>query len=178
MTKNPHIFALACSVAIALFGANAAAQDRPPPTFASGDSLVIVGCDRNFDAVTSQAEMSDCVTQMFAAADKDRSGSVGTFEFEDWRKLYVGNDDHSPYRLEIDRNMDSRITSEELTFFWNLRFSTLDSDKDGSLTRRELYRDLPRPNFAKMLPGGPGGMPPGRRPGGGARPSGGGGRPF
>jgi hypothetical protein len=173
MTKNSPIFAFACGVAFVLIGTNATAQDRPPPTFASGDSLIIVGCDRNFDALTTRAEMTECVTQMFVAADKDRSGGVGTFEFEDWRKVNVGNDDHSPYRLEIDRDMDSRITSEELAFFWNLRFTTLDGDKDGSLTRRELYRDLPRPNFATMRPGGPDDMPKGRRPGGG-----GGGRPF
>jgi EF hand len=145
------------------------AQDMPPPSYASGDSLVLVGCDRNFDLVTSQGELTTCVNDMFALADKDRSGILSTFEFEDWRKVFIGSEDHPPFRLEFDRNMDGKVTKEEFEGHWLVRFNRLNKDTNAALTRAELYRPMPRPNFSTMprRGGPPGGMPPGGPPGGG-----------
>jgi EF hand len=149
------------------------AQDMPPPSYASGDALIMVGCDRNFDLSTSQAETMTCINDMFSFADKDSSGVLSTFEFEDWRKVFIGSEDHPPFRLEFDRNMDGRVTREEFECHWLIRFRRLDKDTNALLSRAELYRLMPRPNFSSMprRGGPPGGMPPG------GPPSGGGGRP-
>jgi EF hand len=156
----------------------AQAQDMPPPSYAGGEALIMVGCDRDYDLVTTQAEMTTCAADMFALADKDRSQVVSLFELEDWRTIFIGNNDHPPFRLEFDRNLDNRITQDEFAQVWRARFIRLDKDRNGILSRTELYRPLPRPNFASMPRGGPPGGPPGGMPPGGpGGPGGGGGRP-
>ena len=112
---------------------------KPPATFVVAPvAMAMAGFDADGDARTTRAEMEAGVRRSFAAIDSGNSGSIGYIGFADWAERCLGDRNALPSPFEVDTDGDNRITPAELQAAFARVFARLDTNRDGSLSRKEL----------------------------------------
>jgi Ca2+-binding EF-hand superfamily protein len=112
---------------------------QPPATFVVAPvAMAMAGFDADGDARTTRAEMEAGVRRSFAAIDSGNSGSIGYIGFADWAERWLGDRNALPSPFEVDTDGDNRITPAELQAAFARVFARLDTNRDGSLSRKEL----------------------------------------
>jgi hypothetical protein len=124
-------------------------------------AMFAAACDANADALVTRAELADCVSRSFAAADTAKSGSMGYLAYSDWALRWLGDRTALPSPYDADRNGDNQITLVELQGQFAKLFSRWDNNRDGELARAELLTFKTRPIDAN----GPTSIRPGDKPG-------------
>jgi hypothetical protein len=128
-------------------------------------ALLFVSMDTNADLMITTEECAAAVPALFALADSNRDGWVSAFEYADWARVTLGDEDAAPTRIGFDVDLDGSVSSKEFQSRIGDEFARLDRNRDGVLARSELLTEISRP---RMERGQGQGM-------GGGRPSGGGG---
>ena len=112
---------------------------QPPATFVVAPvAMAMAGFDADGDARTTRAEMEAGVRRSFAAIDSGNGGSIGYIGFADWAERWLGDRNALPSPFEVDTDGDNRITPAELQAAFARVFARLDTNRDGSLSRKEL----------------------------------------
>ena len=130
-----------------------------PTIFALPLSLAIAGFDADGDTRVTRAEYDAGVIREWTRADTDRDGTIGAIEHGAWAERTLGSPGALPSLLDLDHDGDDRIGREEFTRYFAQRFTALDKDGDGVLTRAELISLRMDPSMLGK-PGAPG-VPPG-----------------
>lgn len=128
--------AIAC---LASFPAVAGGHPDRPRLDANGDGAV--------DLAEIQARHPDLTAEKFGAADADHNGQLSR---EELRALH-GKLHH---RARLDQDGDGGLSYEEIQKAHpeldQAKFSALDSDRDGKVTRRELKQGFGREMFSRL----------------------------
>jgi len=133
------LLALLLQTAVAVTPGAPAGPGQPPATLVVAPvAMAIAGFDSDGDGRTSRSEMEAGVRRSFAAVDSGNSGAIGYIAFADWAERWLGDRNALPSPFEVDGNGDDRITLAELQAAFGRVFVRLDTDKDGSLTHKEL----------------------------------------
>jgi hypothetical protein len=139
-----------------------ARQIGVPPT-AAIDALLLGDFDTNRDRLISQPEFAAGAVQAWLTASKG-APKIGIIALQAWQVTVFGSADALP-RFAFDSEFDGDITQEKFLNGLNSRFFLLDANKDGQISRPELYRRaVGAAQTALELPGPPGGPPRGRPP--------------
>lgn len=127
--------------------------------------------DTDHDRVVSSAELRAGLETAWAQASKG-GASIGHIDLRSWLVGVLGSDEFDFGPVGFDTNLDSVITKAEFAAALTQRFTLLDTDKNGSLSRSELVRRVESLGRGQVVrpAGGPGGGGPGGGPGGGGRP--------
>lgn len=138
-------------------------REEPATQLVVPEALIFTEFDANKDRVITEAEFRAGLKSDWAQASKG-AASIGHIELREWLVGVLGSDAFDFGPVGFDTNYDATITKAEFTSALTQRFTNLDADKDGSLSRKELVRQsLGR----GMNRGGEGGPPQGGPPGGG-----------
>lgn len=114
-----------------------ARQIGVPPT-AAIDALLLADFDANQDRVITRAEFDAGAGRAWASASKGGT-KIGVIAFQAWQTSVFGAPDALP-RFAFDADFDGEITEEKFLSGLSSRFVLLDANKDGQITRSELYR--------------------------------------
>lgn len=114
-----------------------ARQIGVPPT-AAIDALLLGDFDANQDRVISRGEFDVGAARAWASASKG-APKIGVIAFQAWQTGVFGAADALP-RFAFDAGFDGEITQEKFLNGLSSRFVLLDANKDGQISRAELYR--------------------------------------
>jgi len=136
--------------------------------------LLFVSMDTNGDLATTSEECAAAIPQQFQRADSNGDGWISAFEYADWSRAVLGDEDVAPTRIAFDIDLDGSVTAKEFQARFGDEFARLDRNRDGVLVRSELLAEIAQPRMGRGQGAGPGQGGGGRPPGGGGQ---GGGRP-
>lgn len=131
--------------------------------------LLFVSMDADGDLATSAEECAAAVPVQFARADTNGDGWISAFEYSDWSRAVLGDDDVAPTRIAFDIDLDGSVSAKEFQARLGDEFARLDRNRDSVLVRAELLAEIARPRMERGQ-----GMGGGRPPGGGGGQGGGG----
>jgi EF hand len=130
------------------------------------EALIFLEFDTDRDRTISSAELRAGLEADWAQASKG-AASIGHIDLRAWLVSVLGSDEFDFGPVGFDTNLDSVITKAEFTSALTQRFTVLDLDKNGALSRKELIRRVESLGRGQVVrPGSEGGGPPG----GGGRP--------
>lgn len=101
-------------------------------------ALMMVGFDRNLDAVIDRAELQGGAQRAFQAADGDGSGELSLIELSNWSETWLGSPSALPGRFNFDRDQSDTISPAEFSAEFGRQFDRFDINRDGRVTRAEL----------------------------------------
>lgn len=146
----------------------AGAREEPATQLVVPEALIFLEFDANKDRTITEAEFKAGIESDWMQASKG-AASIGHIELREWLVGVLGSDGFDFGPVGFDTNYDATITKAEFTNALTQRFTNLDADKNGSLTRAELVRQ----SLGRGMNEGSGGPPGGRGgPGGGGGPPG------
>ncbi len=132
------------------------------------EALIFLDFDTNHDRRIDKAELQHGIDASWTEIAKD-AASCSQIELRDWLDRALGTDEFDFNPVFFDTNADGRISKAEFAEGLTRRFTMLDRDNDGVLTRAEFTRRAQggRPGGAREGGAGDeGGMGGGRRGGG------------
>jgi hypothetical protein len=146
-----------------------------PRLLKTSAGLMLASFDSDEDLQVTRAELNAGIDRAFARADQNKDGEIAPLEFEDFAKASLDAGKSPPFRLDLDRDVDGRISPQEFRAELTAIVDGLDADKNGTLSHAELLKALktqadPSARGAGPGAGGPGGGeggPPDRGRGGG-----------
>lgn len=147
--------------ALALLVGLSGCADRPPipPTTSppvsrvvAPDALLFLDFDANRDRRVDTGELQ-AGTEASWNEIAEGAATAGQIAVRDWLDRVLGSDEFDFSPVFFDENLDGRISKTEFANALRRRFTALDADHDGVLTRAELSRRAQ----ASGRPGGPGG---------------------
>jgi len=101
-------------------------------------AVLIAGFDGNGDARVDRAELRAGSERMFTLADGNGDGMVSLIELARWSTQWLGSPDGLPGRFDFDRDQDDKVSKAEFGAELLRRFTALDTDHDGMVTRAEI----------------------------------------
>jgi hypothetical protein len=116
--------------------AQPAAAARRPGT-ADADAVLFASFDRDGDLLVSRAELEAGIAREFARADANHDHVIDPAEYQAWSMRALGGI-YPPYRLDMDRNADGKITFEEFAAELRARAHSYDSNGDGVIEHADL----------------------------------------
>lgn len=122
--------------------------------FARPDALMFSGFDADGDLAVTLQETAAGAAREFERADTSHDRILTPIEYENWANAALGGD-AAPRRLDLDRNVDGKITREEFLKEIQARAQDYDKNKDGKVLRSELVQTRSAPRQV-----GPSGPPP------------------
>lgn len=129
------------------------------------EALIFLEFDTDHDRAISNSELRAGLEADWTQASKG-AASIGHIDLRAWLVSVLGSDEFDFGPVGFDTNLDSTITKAEFTAALTQRFTVLDTDKNGALSRAELIRRVESLGRGQIVrPGGPGGA--GGAPGGG-----------
>lgn len=140
----------------------AVAREIGVPPAAAIDALLLGEFDTNRDKLISQPEFAAGAVQAWLSASKG-APKIGILALQAWQTSVFGAADALP-RFAFDSKFDGEITQEKFFEALNGRFILLDANKDGQISRTELYRKPVGAAQRGLEIPGPGGPPRGRPP--------------
>lgn len=152
----------ACTTAPATRNDLAVARQIGVPPTAAIDALLLGDYDTNRDRLVSRAEFTAGTAQAWANASKG-AAKIGVIALQNWQSSVFGAADALP-RFAFDSDFDGEITEAKFTNGLNSRFSLLDANKDGQISRTELFRKAIGTPQAQLAPQPPNGRERGRPP--------------
>lgn len=126
-------------------------------------AILFASYDLNRDRIISMDEFEAAATAEWALASPTGQ-PLGLLDLRSWKITSLGHQDVEPGSRQFDYDGDGMTTSHEFKGYLERRFSSLDKNADGQLSREELVRVIALP---QQRGGNQGGMPMG----GGGRPS-------
>lgn len=112
--------------------------------------LAVAGFDADGDGATGRAEYDAALERTFAAADRDRNGTLGYIEYSGWAATWLGSATALPGPFAIDANGDNQLDRGEFATTFANAFARLDVNRDGSIGRAELLT-VRNPRLAPVL---------------------------
>ncbi|HWA21554.1 MAG TPA: EF-hand domain-containing protein [Caulobacterales bacterium] len=141
------IFRLFAFVSLAALAACAGGRpERPTGPSASAasravapEALLFLDFDADHDRRIDKGELQRGIDASWTELAKG-AATVSQIELRDWLDRVLGTDEFDFSPVFFDENLDGRISKAEFASALTRRFTTLDRDNDGVLTRAELSR--------------------------------------
>lgn len=124
------------------------ASGRPPQSGPSApaasravapEALLFLDFDADHDRRIDKAELQRGIDASWTELAKG-AATVSQIDLRDWLDRVLGTDEFDFSPVFFDENLDGRISKAEFASALTRRFTTLDRDNDGVLTRAELSR--------------------------------------
>jgi Ca2+-binding EF-hand superfamily protein len=103
------------------------------------EALLFVDFDANHDRRIDKTELQRGIDASWTEIAKD-AATCSQIDLRDWLDRALGTDEFDFNPVFFDTNLDQRISKAEFSDGLTRRFSMLDRDNDGVLTRVELTR--------------------------------------
>jgi hypothetical protein len=104
---------------------------------ADADAVLFASFDRDGDLLISTPELEAGIAREFARADANHDHVIDPAEYQAWSMRALGGI-YPPYRLDMDRNADGKITFEEFAAELRARAHSYDSNGDGVIEHADL----------------------------------------
>ena len=118
---------------------------RPPgaPGISEGKAAspighLFVSMDANGDLSISTDECAAAAPRQFLRADANGDGLISAFEYSDWSRAVLGDEDAAPTRIAFDIDLDGSVSVKEFQARLGDEFARLDRNRDSVLVRAEL----------------------------------------
>jgi Ca2+-binding EF-hand superfamily protein len=119
------------------------------------EALLFVDFDADRDRRIDKTELQRGIDASWTEIAKE-AATTSQIDLRDWLDRALGTDEFDFNPVFFDTNLDARISKAEFADGLTRRFSALDRDNDGVLTRMELSRRA-QSGAARPPGGGPGG---------------------
>jgi hypothetical protein len=112
---------------------------EPAAETVAPDALILLEFDTNHDRTVSSEELRAGIAADWAQVAK-AAPAIGHIALREWLVSVLGSDEFDFGPVGFDTNFDGAVTQNEFTAALTQRFTVLDANKDGNVTRAELVR--------------------------------------
>lgn len=109
------------------------------------DALLLSDFDVDRDRRIGLAEAAAHAPAAFKEADANSDAVLGAIELRSWGERAGGQSDAAPLMASVDRNGDGAVTAEEFTLWATARLTGLDENRDGFVSRAEMFELIAPP---------------------------------